>query len=102
MNISERLYVYVYLLRPYSAPARFPLKRLSHTILLSFLRLVFTDRFGSFYAIYDGRRTSSIYTLPAKHINYKMRFSPFEDKKAPHRDAFLKLFFASRICFTVL
>lgn len=88
MNFFERLYVYAYLLRPYSVPARFPLKRLSHTILLSVLRLVFSDRFGSFYAIYDGRRTSSIYTLPAKHINYKMRFSPFEDKKSAVSDAF--------------
>lgn len=88
MNFSERLYVYAYLLRPYSAPARFPLKRLSHTILLPVLRFVFSDRFGSFYAIYDGRRTSSIYTLPAKHINYKMRFSPFEDKKSAVSDAF--------------
>lgn len=88
MNFSERLYVYAYLLRPYSAPARFPLKRLSHTILLSVLRLVFTDRFVSFYAIYDGILTSSINTLPAKHINYKMRFSPFEDKKSAVSDAF--------------
>lgn len=82
MNFSERLYVYAYLLRPYSAPARFPLKRLSYTILLSVLRLIFTDRFVSFYAIYDGIRTSSINTLPAKHVNFKMRFSPFEDKKS--------------------
>ena len=61
---------------------------LPHHSLLSVLRLIFTDRFVSFYAIYDGRRTSSIYTLPAKPINYKMRFSPFEDKKSAVSDAF--------------